>query len=160
MSGSPSPADAFSQRVMNQVIARLAEHVHHEGLDPAVLAELRQRAHKRCSQGAHSLFSGFPCHPQLWMQQMDESRAAAVPTTQLARAVGDGNAVVPGHYAGIGAAVASGAQLEGVYPNARGSAIRRAGGPAHEQPLERLEGLENYSGGGYETVVGTNPPLG
>lgn len=91
---------------------------------------------------------------------MDESRAAAVPTTQLARAVGDGNAVVPGHYAGIGAAVASGAQLEGVYPNARGSAIRRAGGPAHEQPLERLEGLENYSGGGYETVVGTNPPLG
>jgi hypothetical protein len=47
MSGGPSAADAFSQRVVNQVIARLKEHVDHEGLDTSVLAELRQVSRKR-----------------------------------------------------------------------------------------------------------------
>jgi hypothetical protein len=84
-----------------------------------------------------------------------ESRGAAVPTSALARGVGDGQRLVPHQYVPTGAPVARAAQLEGVNPNARASDIQRAVGLTHE-PLARLEGLDNYLGGGYETGAGTN----
>jgi len=52
----PTPAEAFSQRVVDQVMENLAEHVEREGLDPSVLAELRQvrcTPVRRASTGTH-----------------------------------------------------------------------------------------------------------
>jgi hypothetical protein len=93
------------------------------------------------------------------MKRLAESSAAAVATTALARDVGDGQRLVAQHYVPTGAAVAHGAQLQDVNPNARDSDVRRAGGRAHE-PLARLEGLDSYLGGGYETGAGAIPPRG